>query len=276
MPVAVPLPRLTCESSNGIRPVCSSDATTLVTLWSASCPTCLAELREWSRDIHRLRAAKFEVIALNVDSLLESAEGKAVDEAAIRDRAERQFQQLSVPFQLGFANRDLMRRLEALQLHLFDNSHPLLLPSSLLIDKNGSLGAFYRGAISFEQIADDLRALEMSRSDRVAYALPFVGRWRAQLGSPNVPAIGNAFARAGYPDDLLEIYEAAIRGEPQNVDARDQYARQLIQRGQFRASLDQRQRISELAPIGSRTGWSGVRSSCTWASSRRRLSHYGM
>ena len=248
MPVPVPLPQLTYDSAQGLRNVSSGDSAVLLTLWSASCTTCLTELREWSREYDRFSAADIEVLALNVDPWLEPAGAPAVDEASLRDRAEELFRQLDLPFQRGFATRDLMNRIEALQLHLFDNSHPLLLPCSLLIDKNGALGAFYRGATPRDQITADGQALLSKSAERVAYALPFSGRWRARLGSPNVSVIGSAFARAGYPDDLLEVYQAALRGEPQNLEMRHEFADQLQDRGQLRAALDERKRIAQFGP----------------------------
>ena len=196
---------------------------------------------------------------MNVDSLLAAGGGEVGDQAAMRVRAEEIFQQLNVPFELGFADRNLMNRIEALQLHLFDNSHPLLLPCSLLIDKNGALAAFYRGAVAFDQIADDVQSLGLDMEERIAYALPFSGRWRARLGSPNVPAIGNAFVRAGYPDDLLEVYQVALLGQPENVALRRQF------RGSCKTAVDIARRwineseLPRLSPTTLRIGWSGAR-----------------
>ncbi len=175
----------------------------LVNLWSHSCQPCLAELDEWAQATEALQEVGLEVVALSVDGLAGSDEigdknsreqaGNLAKETAIR---------LNLPFTCGLATRDTVMKLQLVHNFLFDAHRDLPIPTSILMDANGRLAAFYLGRTSLETLIDDVNNLD----DDTERSLPFAGKWLQERHglSPFV------FVRSLVENDLLDDASAYV------------------------------------------------------------------
>lgn len=146
----------------------------LLNLWSTRCQPCLAELDEWAKSTEVLRDAGLEVVALCVDGLASSdQDGGTNSNAKAGDLAKQTVSRLSLPFTCGLATRDTVMKLQLVHNYLFDAHRDLPIPTSILIDGNGRLAAFYMGRTSLETLIDDVHNLDKN-SKR---PLPFAGKW---------------------------------------------------------------------------------------------------
>ena len=235
LPLPVPLPDLPFEDWQGNRQLTARPhVVVLLNLWSESCQPCLAELSEWSAQYDAFQSAGVNLVALNVDSLDQrdslreggpSAQSNTADARARSSLARRRF-----PGRAGKALPETLMKLELLQLHLFDSQRPLPIPSSFLIDGNGALVAWYRGQVNVQQVLADATALREDRSDRIARATPFPGKWRAQLDRTNVPAIVRLYRGAGLTEAAIPILQSAIRSRPDDAELLKQLAAELTKR----------------------------------------------
>jgi len=187
----LPLPRLEYIGDSGQREVFAPPRAgfRLLTLWATWCQPCLVELRALAKEERKLREAGLEVVALNVDD-------PNGDYTARLRKARASLEKLNIQMRGGIATAATVELLDVVQRVLLSTSRPLALPSSFLIDAEGRLVAFYRGAVSGAQLRKDLDHLARPWRDPRDAAIPFAGRWVTDPFPPDVLAI---------PQKLLEI-----------------------------------------------------------------------
>ena len=247
MPLPVPLPRLPYESWDGTsRRSVQPGSPVLLNLWASWCQPCQTELQQWAQRKEALDSLGVRVVAVSVDGL-ESDDRTGIDSAkAIVD-------QIPFPHQSGVATRELVTKIEVLQLHLFDSQRPLPIPCSLLIDENGALGAFYHGPVDVEQIVQDAASLRSDRATRINHAMPFAGRWRAKLSKTNVKAIASVYRKAGFEEDAVTIYQAALRSRPNDAELHQSLAEIFARHGSIQLAMRHYERAKEFNPTDANT-----------------------
>ena len=215
---------------------------TLVNLWATWCQPCVRELEEVAAAEGRLRAANLDFLALSVDGLGETAVTRPQD-------AQRFLASRSFPFSSGFANAELLSKLQVLHDRIFSTHVPLAVPTSMLIDAHGNLAAFYRGAIEVEQVLEDLAALDSPAARRREKSTPFSGRWFADA-TDTLPLgwIAQRFLDDGFDDDAIRYLEKALEIDPQSVDDRINLAHLLLRRGDVEAADGAYRGVLALAP----------------------------
>ena len=147
---------------------------TLVVLWSQTCPPCLEELAEISRRANQLRQAGFDVVALAVDALDETAQ---VDRQHARRSARAVLQRMQFPFASGLANAGLVDRLQIINNTLFDLHEPLSVPLSVMLDSRRRVACLYKGPVSVDRLLKDRQQLVSSAEQWRLASVPFAGRW---------------------------------------------------------------------------------------------------
>ena len=222
----LPLIQLMAEDAEG-KPLSLGDpppgAPLLINLWSSSCKACSAELRELVRRAPDLQASGLRVRALNVE--IAGAAG------ADPERARRFLADLAWAFDSGFAGENLIDRLETLESTLFTRLRPLALPTSLLVDPEGRLAAWYRGPVEVDALLDDLRHLGDDAPARLARALPFPGRWhRLRMDHPSRRLAEQSYV-GGSTDDAERFYRQALLDDPRDAAALSGLGVILAERG---------------------------------------------
>ena len=139
---------------------------TLISIWSATCSSCVEELAEYTRHAERLRQAGLDVIAVNLDNLEDDSEA-----------AQRILKTIGFPFTTTSGSIELVRSLDVLKRAIFDRWQPLTVPASFLVDEKGFVGVLYQGPVQINQLLSDLQLLEIPANRLREFSSPFPGRW---------------------------------------------------------------------------------------------------
>ena len=260
----IPMPRLTVKTNrvvdhfqNAAGPAASPRRPLLLNLWASNCAPCLRELQEWTQHAAELQAASLDLVALNVDGLM-SGQGETTQDA------KAILAQMEFPFAFGNADDELVQRLRAINELPFDSPVDLPVPTSFLIDPEWRVAVIYRGSIAVDRLLADVSNLALSNDGWRQYALPLPGRWnqppqsvlplrmirelvdRRQLddaleyvtrfqeefaANPEFADLlvwlGDELVAAGQMPAGIRQYEAALKVDPQNLLAMNNFAWQL-------------------------------------------------
>jgi len=162
----------------------------LVSLWAEWCRPCIAELSDFARASKPLRDAGVDVLALNVDPPEKAEAAKLVWSSAIATHMGE------LPFEARY-ERDWLSRLEVLLDHLFSQRGEGVLPTTLLVDKNGMVQVVYLGGTNSAQVLADADDYGM-HPERPRNRTSFPGRWF--FGVPRgLGELSAQFRRRGFP-----------------------------------------------------------------------------
>ena len=212
LPRRLPLPDLPYrplgDSANGAGTttavgslVGSHEGPVLVNLWASWCMPCLAEFRELGAHQRELEDAGLEVLALTVEGLDEKS--TTVEDATAVLRG------LGFEGRSGAATAELLDKLDLLEDVLYEIDLPFVVPVSYLLDRQGRLAAIYRGRVDLPGLLADVRRLDASPAFLHQRSAPLPGRWHAQVPSPDLFWVGQAF-RDRYPADMEQYLERAV------------------------------------------------------------------
>ena len=229
LPAPVPLPITSYfdEGGNAVALTIARKARLLV-LWSAGCPHCKRELARLARN-----PAELEIVALCVD-------GNTIE---ARNAAKALLAEIGFSYPWGMIEVDALERVHLLQEALFDSTPDFAVPFSLLLRPGNEIVAIYRGALSNDTLAHDVKfVVPAPDAERRNLAPPFSGRWFTLPADPAF--LPNMIARriqAGYPEEALPyLHHAAEKSgevEKQELMAElglrhfklaDHYARQRL------------------------------------------------
>jgi Flp pilus assembly protein TadD/peroxiredoxin len=158
------LPTLRIEENKPLNTMISRP--TVISIWSATCASCIEELHEYTRNAERLREAGLDVIAINLDNL-EGDSGKATGI----------LQKMAFPFATAFGTTELVRSLDVLKRAIFDRWQTLTVPTSFLVDEDGFVCTIYQGPVSIDQLLSDLELLDVPSDELRSHSSPFPGHW---------------------------------------------------------------------------------------------------
>lgn len=163
-PAGHTLPPLETQSGTLIEPT----GTSLISLWSRTCPHCQKELVEWGRESAQWHASEVAVIAFSTDQ-------------EPRTECDAFLKSVGANFTAEMASPEAVELLDALQSSLLDLWVPIPVPSSFLVTKEGEILAVYRGPVSREQVLADAKLATATPEERRTSGSPFRGRW---VGDP--------------------------------------------------------------------------------------------
>ena len=159
---------------------------TLLNLWASWCAPCLSELDNFKESFEDLKEAGVDIVALGLDGVGNDA-GDPSD-------AKKRAAQMALPFKAGMANEKILTILERLHVRLTPMELDLVIPLSLLIDREGRLAVLYKGAPGVRQILEDLGHSSLTRWERLISS--------AGLGGESLEKVDPA---AGLAADQLEV-----------------------------------------------------------------------
>ena len=190
----------------------------LVNLWANWCAPCLSELKEWGAHADAFRAAGLDITALNVDE--------------VEDK--KKWDALGLPFTYHFGSKQIISEFDGLQRSLLNLQRPLPVPSSFLIDAQGRLRAFYKGPVTPGQLLADIRLFDAERSETLAAATPFPGRWHSPPGGTKPVHVAITLIEGGYVAEAEEYIRSLVAlPEYQSAELLDLLGAMLIDKKQF-------------------------------------------
>jgi thiol-disulfide isomerase/thioredoxin len=200
-----PLPRLpytTFDGKPGFVAEGANNQLTLVNLWATWCIPCQAELRGFTQNAKQYQQAGIKILALSVDGL---SIGEDSTTTPAQGSPQAFYQKLKAPFDAGMASPELIRRLELTYARLFGPRWPLPVPTSVLLDKNGAILAFYKGAVPTTTILADAAQKDLQTDTRHDASLPFPGTWMFRPKPLSPLHLALDLMEHEYLDDAIEL-----------------------------------------------------------------------
>ena len=198
----VPLPPIDFldRQGNRIRLSSRGDRTTLINIWTASCPACIHELQDWTNASSKINDANLEVLALTPRDGQMSESG-TVD--AVLDR-------IGFPFQVGVIDDRTVEMLTAFQNSFWDRHRRFAVPTSFLLDRFQRVIAIYRGRVGVDQLLSDVKLAEAAADTVRQHVTDLPGRWFGPVSRPRVLSMTNSLRKTGvtatdYLKHCLEI-----------------------------------------------------------------------
>ncbi|MCA9170816.1 MAG: ASPIC/UnbV domain-containing protein [Planctomycetales bacterium] len=188
---------------------------TLINLWATWCGPCLEELRALADYDVELRQHGLNVIALSTDLLQEGA-GHDVElqtDLADRDALTQTMRAFDYPFTVGFADQQLIAALSTIHNQVYYAQRSLPLPCSFLLDTQGRVTAIYKGAVSPQQLMEDLALLEANAETIAARTRPFAGSRVLNIEQLSPLVAAEAYREGGYLEEAqaeVERYLAEV------------------------------------------------------------------
>ncbi len=195
----IPLPELNFQDASGdhVSLNAKHGKPRLVNLWASWCAPCLEELKEWKSHSDEL-SRDLEIVAVNVDSPEDQA--STVPELLAK---------LDLPFKTGLGSESLTQQFDVIQRSLLSRQRPLPVPSSFLIDRDGKLRIVYKGPVSAEVLTSDAKLMDADRSQVLAAAIPFQGRWYQPSGGSTPLQLTVKLIEGGH-SDIAKGYVAQL------------------------------------------------------------------
>lgn len=213
------MPKFNLKKSDGTSEV-PEQRHILVHLWASWCPDCLGEMKEFSEQQAKLRAAGIEVLALNVDGLGE--------EKVPPTKAGEVIRELNFPFPATNASEPLLDTLQGFHDSLVGLNRPLPVPTSFLVDPEGRLAVIYKGPAQVAEVISDVSHSAKSIEDRFVGASGVEGtlvghpvvrtRFREQE-SQILERFGRVMEGAKDTGAAIYYYSEALRLNPKDFES---------------------------------------------------------
>jgi len=199
----------------------------LLNLWASWCAPCRQELLGL-----RDRAADFEARDLAVVAL-------GVEQGDDRIAALRMLEAIAWPYPAIFATPGTLDVLNALQGMLLDRDTTLPVPTSFLVDREGSLLAMYFGPVDPDTVLADLALQDATADERLVAATPFGGEWGQAPAALGLDVLAARFAARGLSETAREIRlaDTEVR-ERSRANMLHEFGRQAGSRGHWGAAAD--------------------------------------
>ena len=195
-----PSPPLLYFDTNGqtVDAAVESGYPTIVILWASWCQPCLAELAEWSAEHESFASQNVRLLALCTDGVSDTPRSKSQDFLrSINFRGEA-----------ADATPQLLDCLQHFHNAIYDHHRPLPMPTTILLDGQGNIRAFYKGTVPAAKLMADVARLEQNDA-----SLPFPGKWLAPQIPHKLHLLAEAMYRDGYATEATAFVER-LRGTP--------------------------------------------------------------
>jgi len=242
LPGRVPLPefRYTPTGESASVELGRGDKPLLIVLFSGSCQSCSAELREFASNETRILNGNLDVLALSVDELATGADRFAAGKLVAASK---------FPFPTGTITLQSADHLRFLLQSLYDFPAAFSVPLSLLLDEERRLLAVYRGRVSTDLLLHDAAFSKASDRQLRDLSVPFRGRWFTTPIAPSelVEFVASPF-HSTFPEHGLRYLEHAFT----NASTPDRLARlqRRISAGYYALAWQQDSKGSKIKAVG--------------------------
>ena len=207
----------------------------LLTLWSASSPESVEQLRHLQKVQAKLQAS-VTVVALNLD---EAAEADSVRSFAKKEG-------LTFPVLLGSPQVGGIYNI--IYRYLFDRRRDLAFPTSFLLDKDGQIVKVYQGMATVERIAQDAATTPHTAAERIEHALPFKGTLYQSSLQRNDFTYGVALFQHGYFEQAEDSFEQVVATHPNDPEAYYNLGTLNLRRNNFDKAREYLEQTLKLRP----------------------------
>ena len=214
----------------------------LLNFWATSSPPCQEALDQFQHLYSDWLGRGLQLLAVNLNAASETE--------VVRSLARKK----GLTFPILFASEDVAAISNLLYRYLFDRRRNLGLPTSLLIDGEGSIVKVYQGALSPDRVVEDLGRIPQNDRERKAKALPFPGKFYAGEFHRNLFTYGVAFFRAGYFDESIDWFQRVLRKYPDYAAAYYNLGTLYLKKGMLQQAEEHLRRATQLHP-GDASAW---------------------
>jgi tetratricopeptide (TPR) repeat protein len=180
--------------------------TVVLNFWATWSPPSVETLRALDHS-PALRTPELELLAINLDKPQDAAQVRAFVQA----------NSLRLPVLLASDN---VSGIYNLVYHfMFDRRRNLGLPSTFLINTKGYIVMVCQGPVDAERLNADCQRIPQTPEDRARLALPFPGKLYLGEFRRNRFTYGAAYSQAGYFDQAIREFTAALETDPDYAEA---------------------------------------------------------
>ena len=174
----------------------------LINFWATWCPPCRSELKSFQASLSELQSHGVALLAVSVD------------EPTHTEAVERFVDSHGLGFSVLQADDEMVRTYNLLSKYLFDKNQDLQIPTSFLLNADGSVEKVYRGSVEIAQILADVGRIPLSDDERFQAAIPFPGRFFGAQPSRNYFRMGTALTEHDLVDPALAAFQKVIQVAP--------------------------------------------------------------
>lgn len=117
------------------------------------------------------------------------------------------------------ASDDIAAVYNILYRQIFDRHRDMHLPTSFLIDREGSIVKVYQGGLVPEHVGQDVAHIPQSDSERLALGLPFPDPKHSLEFGRNHLSLGALFFQRGYLDESESAFQQALREDEKSAES---------------------------------------------------------
>ncbi|HVR72984.1 MAG TPA: tetratricopeptide repeat protein, partial [Planctomycetota bacterium] len=218
-PFALPAAGAPPDDSRRYGPRLNAEAPLFLHFVSISCPVCIAGCEE-------TRAAEKLCLEAGAGFLHVIVDAGSSPEDIRAFLARARYASPAV-----VADSRLLTAYNVVHRHLWNLRRDLAVPSTMLLDRGGSIVMAHRGPLAAREAVAYARSVPVTRAERLALAFPFPGTLQHDTFHRDLLVLGNAFFEAGLADLARDTFQAGLKrgagtsGEvdladrPQTVDA---------------------------------------------------------
>lgn len=216
-------------------------APALVTIWGGWSQPSQDELKKIGGLIDELQGSGVQVLALSADGIRDRAGLPPADQMKLAKK-------IAFPFPIGALYADGVDQLEILYRQLFGCNVELSVPTSFLMDEHGELAALYLGPVNTKQLLGDVNNLTASARQRRRWGEILAGTWVADLESIDAAHLADGYLAAGYAEDAIPLYVAALRQAPRSPTLKFRLGKALAAAGKDDEALARMREAIRLEP----------------------------
>jgi tetratricopeptide (TPR) repeat protein len=179
----------------------------LVGFWTASSAVSEQQLEIFQQRYRGWTALGLELLTVNVNDRGQADNVRAL----VRDRG--------FSFPVLLATEQTAAIYNILYRYLFDRRRDLGLPTSFLIDAQGSIVRAYQGLVNPQHVEHDFRHMPATAAQRMKAALPFAGDWYGSDFHRNQFTYALVFAERGCLDQAIDACRLVIESDPTSAEA---------------------------------------------------------